>query len=138
MPDSQCCPTRSRGGQQVVGLRERPRHRLFDQDPDSPLQKRQGHIPVPLGRHRDGDGIDPVEDLPEVGQRTRPGARRDLRRAARERIDDRDELRSLGRRQDAGMMPAQVADADYGDSQRVTGHAVPSLHESSRRSAGGR
>ena len=79
--DRQRRARRLRGGDQLVGLGERPRHRLLDEDGDAALEERQRDLVVQLRRHRDGDGVDLVEQLAIVGQRPRAGRRR--RAAAR-------------------------------------------------------
>ena len=53
-----------------------------------------------------------------VDERTRAGRGRDLLRARTILVDDADEVDARQRRQDPRVMPAEMADADDGDSQR--------------------
>ena len=114
---------RARGGDQLVSLGQRPRHRFLDQNRRAALEKRQRDVPVKLGGDRNGDGVHPAHDLAEVSVRRRPGRRRRRRGALRVRVDDRDELRPFQAAQDARVMPPEVPDANHGDTNAITRHA---------------
>ena len=54
-------------------------------------EKRHGDVAVQLGRHGDGHGIDPAEEIARVEERLGPVRRGNLLRPCAVRVDHRDE-----------------------------------------------
>ena len=94
-------------GDQLVGLGERSRHRLLDEDRHARLEKRQRDVAMQLGRHRNRHGVDLAEQLARVEQRPRAAGGRDLLGARAVGVDDRDELDARQRRQNPRVMLAR-------------------------------
>ena len=94
---------------------------------DAALEKRQRDVAVQLGRHRDRHRVDLAEQLADSrSARARRSPRRSPRRASGLRVDHRRRARTPSSvRQDPRVVPAQVADADDRDAQRVSASALP-------------
>ena len=106
---------RRRGrGDQRVGLGERCAPSASRPAPAMPRSRNGSAIvAMQLGRHRDDDRVDLAEQLAVVGQRARcRSPRRSPRRAPASVSTTAVEPHALERRQDARVVPAEVADAD--------------------------
>ena len=123
VPDGQHRVTFHRGVNDRVGFSEGSRERLLDQHRDARLEKRQRDRVMNLGRHGHRHRIDPADHVPIIVHGLRAARCRDRIGAGPVGIDDGRQRGIRQRRQDAGMMPPEVADADYGKAQR---HKVPS------------
>jgi hypothetical protein len=99
-----------------VGFLNRARHRLFDQDVDAPCQQVSRQLGVDFGRHRERDRVHAADDVVIVEERLRVVRGRDFFRPRPVGVDHRDELGARQRRQNAGVMLPEVADADDGDT----------------------
>ena len=102
---------------QPVGVGQRRRQRLLHQHGDAALDERQRDLDV---RRRSGTAIVTAStrssSVGGVGERPRPVLGGDLVGAAGLGVHDADELDAVHRRQQPGMMLAEVTDADDGDA----------------------
>src|SRR5204863_442465 len=69
MPHCERCAGCARGGDELLRLVEGSRHWLLQQDRDAALEKRQRHITMLRGRHRDRDGIHLADDVAVIRPR---------------------------------------------------------------------
>ena len=87
---------------------------------DARREKRQRDVTVQLGRHGDRHRVDPAEELAEsMSGVVRCAAAISSARGPID-VDDRDELDARQRRQNPGVMAAEMADADDGDRTDIT------------------
>ena len=85
-----------------------------------------------LGRHGKRDRVDASEDVPIVGRGTGSAGSGHLRRPRLVDVDDRYELHARQRGQNAGVMAAEVPDADDGYSQRHRSLSTLLNHEDTK------
>src|SRR5262249_28158965 len=90
---------------------------LLDERRDAGRQKRAADLGVQLGRRRDRDGVHLTQHVAIIEGRPGSIRRGDVLRARPVDVDDSHELDARQRRGDAGVMPAEVPDADDGNLQ---------------------
>jgi hypothetical protein len=100
-----------------IRLGQRTRQRLLDQHGASPFHERDRHVHMRLRRHRDGDGVHQRLDVSRSceGPDAVPGG--NLLRTARPGVHDADEFDARHIREQPGMVLAEVANADDGNTQ---------------------
>ena len=123
VPHGEHRPTRLGGGDQCVGLRNRPRHRLLDEDGDPLLEQRQSDRVVRLGGHRQRHRVDTTVERGHVRFRRGAGLGRDRRCPVRVNVYHRHELRALQRREDPCVVAPEMPDSDDRDPRPRIGDA---------------
>ena len=118
-------------GGELLGLGERAGHRLLDEGGDPPLQEGAGDLAVQDRRHGDHGGIHRGEEPAVVGQSRRLATGGHGSGPLGAGVGHADEAHARHRREDAGVMLAQVPDPDDADSQRL--HAWTFLQRSRAR-----
>ena len=110
--------SRARGGfDHRVRFGETARHRFLDEDGQTRREKWRRDVAMTLGWNRNRHRVDAPEHVAEIESRLRPAGARDLVRARSIRIDDGNEVDAGERRQNAGVMAAEMADADHCNAQ---------------------
>jgi hypothetical protein len=107
---------RQRGLNEQVGLCERIRQWLFDEDCHSGPQERQGYLTVYVSWRRDDDGVNAIENRSRVAKEsdTREGG--DRLSTSGILVDDGHELHVPKRGENADVMLPMMTGADNGNA----------------------
>ncbi len=106
-------------GDQGVGLRERRRDRLLDQQVQTAFEERQSELAVERGRRREHRCVDPSGELLEARCDARPVLGRHRRRHIAAGIEDAFQNHAIETRKEPGMVTPERADTEDSDSRRT-------------------